>query len=810
MDVDLDALDHKLRGCAEKDAQDPDGGKPRATVQQYAALIGQKVMNHLEGLALARKEKRARPYQTDAEIHQSYIKITSGGGHGQEDEPGDEGPANAPPQQSREVFPLLSWAFDQNEMRSILDFEHRTRLTPLQKEFVALPCMSSQVELQEDGAACQARRANCSLWRNKYKTLAEASVQEKQELKQIQEEALDVNAAEDHIEVVARAPRRIKGKQKPLVATFVGEGVYEKPSGFIRHLIGRLPEKERLNRRQTLFMAQFAQACDEVWEDESKPPKERRVHHMLLLGAGGAGKTHVVQKLVFEAVSYIWPNESPESPSMLVVASSNAQAKNISTAQWKGRTLHNAGCIRVQEMVNEKMRPGGKADALEKLWGKVRVLVLEEVSMVSAHNYNMLDFRAMHGRTKTHDVTESTYKMRGCTFGRCPIVIHLGDFLQLSPTASLSLVADVNAKNADGSYVLEKPPSVEAQHAINVFKRIQTIIELKETRRFVVGDPLIKFLDCMRKGVKIPAGVWKAFEKTFATDTIPGQQPQLDPRHKQTEFLEGYGMALYWETLARWITRRARRDARVLGVPLVFLQAADECQTLDKVAYSRLLNVTNIYKTARIHGVFASHIGMRVRFTGKFSAAYGLVQEQKATIVSFIFHEDDDRRYRETAAGEIFRPRRMPTGVWLEVDQVDDLPAWESLKDYVPEEKLARGLFCMPLMDDTFTWETSNVAHTVKRIGFMLTHANYLTINASQGQTIRAKVTIDCARAEPQGSRGMSDDEWWLNLYVMLSRVTRMEDMLLLRPPPRTLVERGPPASVRRALQRFDKSRKQR
>ena len=110
----------------------------------------------------------------------------------------------------------------------------------------------------------------------------------------------------------------------------------------------------------------------------------------------------------------------------------------------------------------------------------------------------------------------------------------------------------------------------------------------------------------------------------------------------------------------------------------------------------------------------------------------------------------------------------------------------------------------MPLMDDTFTWETSNVAHTVKRIGFKLTHANYLTINASQGQTIRAKVTIDCARAEPQGSRGMSDDEWWLNLYVMLSRVTRMEDMLLLKPPPRTLVERGPPASVRRALQRFD------
>ena len=37
----------------------------------------------------------------------------------------------------------------------------------------------------------------------------------------------------------------------------------------------------------------------------------------------------------------------------------------------------------------------------------------------------------------------------------------------------------------------------------------------------------------------------------------------------------------------------------------------------------------------------------------------------------------------------------------------------------------------------------------------------------------------------------------------MFSRVTRMEDMLLVRPPPRKLSERGPPKSVRAALERF-------
>ena len=65
---------------------------------------------------------------------------------------------------------------------------------------------------------------------------------------------------------------------------------------------------------------------------------------------------------------------------------------------------------------------------------------------------------------------------------------------------------------------------------------------------------------------------------------------------------------------------------------------------------------------------------------------------------------------------------------------------------------------------------------------------------------MRAGVTIDCARLEPQGKIGMDEDAWWLHLYVMFSRATCMGDMLLLRPPPRRLLEKGPPPSVIKAL----------
>ena len=185
---------------------------------------------------------------------------------------------------------------------------------------------------------------------------------------------------------------------------------------------------------------------------------------------------------------------------MLIVASSNAQAKNISTPEWTAKTLHSAAGMRVQKMTNSNMRPGDKAASLERLWKHVRVLVIEEVSMVAARNYNMLNFRAMYGRTKTHAVSERNYAYPNCTFGRCPIVIHLGDFLQLAPTNAIGLITDVNATNEDGSYVFAEPPDLETQSAIAIFGRIPSVIELRGTKRFVAKDPIITMLECMRLG----------------------------------------------------------------------------------------------------------------------------------------------------------------------------------------------------------------------------------------------------------------------------------------------------------------------
>ena len=162
-------------------------------------------------------------------------------------------------------------------------------------------------------------------------------------------------------------------------------------------------------------------------------------------------------------------------------------------------------------------------------------------------------------------------------------------------------------------------------------------------------------------------------------------------------------------------------------------------------------------------------------------------------------------RYDACAPGEIFRPRSLPAGIWMQVDKFENSPVARDLVDYFAiAEDRARGLFCFPPMESSFDWRCSGQTHPIRRIGYPLTHAHYLTSTASQGQTIRTGLTIDCARQEQRGARGASDHEWWLHLYVMFSRATCMDDMLLLRPPPRELLERGPPPSVVKALKQFD------
>ena len=49
-------------------------------------------------------------------------------------------------------------------------------------------------------------------------------------------------------------------------------------------------------------------------------------------------------------------------------------------------------------------------------------------------------------------------------------------------------------------------------------------------------------------------------------------------------------------------------------------------------------------------------------------------------------------------------------------------------------------------------------------------------------------------------NRNNTRDDFWSALYVLLSRATRMEDTLLLRCPPKSFFDEGPPAHLKEFL----------
>ena len=581
-------------------------------------------------------------------------------------------------------------------------------------------------------------------------------------------------------------------------ARFTDQLVYAKPSHMLKAIVDNLPEDRRWNEDQTLFMLRFGDVLDTVYEEEQNlPPEKRSVYHLLLLGQGGSGKTYVVQNLIFPVVHFLWPPEA-ERETLMVVAAKNSQAKNISTAEVRARTLHTAACMRIQSLANRDMAAGQKDKALQQRWGTIRVLIIEEISMVSAMLYNMLDYRAMLGRRVIFKVEPQTYTKVGAAFGRIPIVLHLGDFYQLRPTAQLSLIEDLQRQDENGQYVHKDVP-LEAQHAHDLFAAIPDVFELRGTKRFKPKDPLIDILQCMRAGQPFPEALWKQFQQRFVTDPKPGV---ADPRLDTAPFRTGYCMSIYWTSLVRMLYRRVISEATRLGKVMVMLQAADTCLDLDRAGCLRFLNQPNPYRTGSMHGIFPCYAGMQIRLLARLDAEQGLVQDTVATIMDFELHATDRERYLSAAAGDIFVPRYLPSGLWVSVTGYSGCAQFEDMMDLCREhtnteeeaKQLAKSFWFLPAEEVVVPYNKVEV----RRCGFRITHAQFLTSTASQGVTLRDGTIIDCAR-QPE----MDEDNWWLHLYVMLSRVTCLEHLLLMRPPPRELLERGPPATIRASMTDF-------
>ena len=191
--------------------------------------------------------------------------------------------------------------------------------------------------------------------------------------------------------------------------------------------------------------------------------------------------------------------------------------------------------------------------------------------MISPELYNLLLYRSFHGRRKRWNIEEHEYDKLKSAFDRMPIVIHLGDFLQKRPIGGFSLSLIDDLEQLERKHKLPDSYPAEYQSAMKLFcqvPRSRLVFEFQASNR--IKEPKLRAF--IRNPPKhIPEEIREHWEAI--------QLKANDARLGEERFQVGHMIGIYWATVARWMTMRAKRDAAALRTPLVLFQAADTYKT---------------------------------------------------------------------------------------------------------------------------------------------------------------------------------------------------------------------------------------
>ena len=217
--------------------------------------------------------------------------------------------------------------------------------------------------------------------------------------------------------------------------------------------------------------------------------------------------------------------------------------------------------------------------------------------------------------------------------------------------------------------------------------------------------------------------------------------------------------------------------------------------------------------TGDMHGILPLHLGMRVRLLSAIDKKKGLVTGAAGTVVHIEVNPKDqdlvDAAFREDAPTEPVYLRHVALGMYVRFDKYKGSPATRLLSNAVepwPESFTDNLVFLEPSSTEQpfkFGYDKKSL-HLVHRVGWNFTHGNVGTSQFFQGMTLKMGVVIDCAR-HTEGNHPLKDDAYWLDMYVMLSRATKIENILLVRAPEAEFLLQGPPKSLQEKLKTFNR-----
>ena len=373
-------------------------------------------------------------------------------------------------------------------------------------------------------------------------------------------------------------------------------------------------------------------------------------------------------------------------------------------------------------------------------------------------------------------------------FGRVPIGVQLGDFLQLRPTAQRSLCEWHMSERATDPVAVGLSSEEEdeaAQHTSNaaelgrlMFKAsLQHVVHFRGSGRFSTcasGQQLVQVLTSMRSGLKLSDELWAALEaRCFTADQL--KAPELGER-----LLASHWGGMAWEQVARLQHIRVGLEAKQLKKTLYLVQAIDRATgpvELTKEQSLKALQVVNMTKTHYLMGMCPLYEGMAARISCILDAP--LLSRELPVIVRSIKLHPNEKAIPSDCGCIVLT--YQPVAVLVEIDD----PAYKWMQ--LPGDLAPPGHVYLRAVvsDKTWNFQAANKQFIpVIRKQIPLAPRHVLTHYGLQGITARSGLVAFLSKPA-----WMKESGYALALYVMMSRPTKLDDLWIIDMPPRVMFE---------------------
>ena len=546
-----------------------------------------------------------------------------------------------------------------------------------------------------------------------------------------------------------------------------------------------------LNRQQILAVAPIAWVMEQMWLNRSNPDSMladgacNESCNCLWLGAGGSGKTYAYSKVLrpmfrryFSEAGYI-----VGAPTHAAVRLLGPEAKTLH--KW-ANVSPNTGLDR------RSLRSArNKGNPIEKKIIEVMAVLLDELSMNPPDVYHAAGFRFALLRQERMMLDMSRYLQEW--FGRVPIGVQLGDFLQLRPTAQRSLCEWHDAQRATDTAAAasssdEEPVADEeaaqrtsnaAELGRNLFKNsLQRVVHFTGSGRFSdcpSGQQLVQILMCMREGKRMPDDLWAALQARAYS------KEQLRAQESRQRLLDAHWGGLAWEQVARLQHVRIGLEAKALNKIVYLVQAIDRATGSNELTREQCisaLQIVNMTKTHYLMGICPLYEGMAARISCILDAP--LLNRELPVIVRSIKLHPNEPAIEDGCGCVVLR--YQPVAVLVEIDD----PNYKNIQ--LPGEMAPRGhvLLRSVACDKAWSLEVAPKQHVpVIRKQLPLAPRCVLTHYGLQGITARAGLVAFLSKPA-----WMKDADYALAIYVMLSRPRKLDDLWIIDMPPRHMFQR--------------------